>query len=131
MARVLVLLQTKDADVPKLQVRGTFSQKKKLWEVLGSCGGHQVGWKILDDVSEKQYDMSYGALCSRLRAIGRVTVLDGEGRRVFLIVETQKNALRDWDTGEEGKPVLNPVKDDEPEGEPEKEEKSDDQKEGK
>jgi hypothetical protein len=110
MARVLVLCQTKNPDVPKLQVRGTFSQKKKLWEVLGTCGGPQVGWKIVDDVSEKQYDLSYSTLCNRLRLTGRATILNAEGKKIFLVVNTEKNVLRDWDTGEDGKPVLNPVK---------------------
>ena len=116
MARALVLCQVKNSDVPKLQVRGTFSQKKKLWEVLGSCGGHQVGWKIFDDVAEKQYDMSYSALCNRLRLTGRATILNAEGKRIFLVVDTEKNVVRDWDTGEDGKPVANPAKDSEEEG---------------
>lgn len=107
MARSLVLCQVK---TDKLQVRGTFSQKKKLWEVLGGCG-HQVGWKVLDDVAGKEYDSTYANLCNRLRLVGRATVLNAEGQRIFLVVDTKVNELRDWDTGEDGKPVLNPVKD--------------------
>jgi len=112
MARALVLCQVK---TDKLQIRGTFSQKKKLWEALGGCG-HQVGWKVLDDVAGKEYDSTYANLCNRLRLVGRATILNAEGKRIFLVVDTKVNEIRDWDTGEDGKPVLNPVKDSEEEG---------------
>lgn len=124
MARALVLCQAKSHDSPKLQVRGVFTQKKKLWEALSGCG-HQIGWKVLDDVVGKEYDSTYTNLCNRLRLVGRATIINAEGERVFLVVDTQVNELRDWDTGEDGKPVLNPVKGvDEPEGAPANEEKS-------
>ena len=48
--------------------------------------------------------------------MGRATILDAEGKRIFLVVDTKVNEIRDWDTGENGKPVLNPVKDSEEEG---------------
>jgi hypothetical protein len=86
-----------------------------LWEALGGCG-HQVGWKVLDDVAGKEYDSTYANLCNRLRLVGRATILNAEGKRIFLVVDTKVNEIRDWDTGEDGKPVLNPVKDSEEEG---------------
>ena len=112
MARILVVCQAKTPGEPRLQVRGVFSQKKKLWEVLGI----QSDWKIVNDVTEKEYDATYAILCAQLRQVGRVSIVDANGRRIYFIVEGVKNELRGWDTDGAGNPVVNPVKGDEKEG---------------
>ena len=117
MARALVLCQVKNPETPKLQVRGVFSQKKKLWETIEKLAGDMTGWKNYDDVSEKDYDSTYATLCNRLRLIGRVTIKNTEGQRIFLIVDTKINEVRNWDTDEDGVLTINPVQGDEKEGE--------------
>jgi hypothetical protein len=91
-------------------IRGVFTQKKKLWEAVGKLAGEMKGWHVLDDVAGKSYEATYANLCNRLRLIGRATVTNPEGMRVFLIVDAQMNSVRDWDVDEEGKPQPNPIK---------------------
>jgi hypothetical protein len=109
MARALVLCQTRNPDTPKLQIRGVFTQKKKLWIAITSLAGDLTGWKIFDDVQAKEYDANYNSLCNRLRINGRTTIINPEGVRIFLVVDSQMNSLRDWDTDNENKPKLNPL----------------------
>ena len=110
MAKVTVILQSRQTGVSKGQVRGVFTQKKKLWTALEELAGSMAGKFIIDDVTEKEYDASYKSLCDRLRTVGRATILDVNKIREFLVVETNMNEARDWDTGDDGIPRLNPAK---------------------
>jgi len=90
-------------------IRGVFSQKKKLWDEMEKMAGPEAlsGMTVLDDVSGKEVPASYGALCDRLRVVGRAALLK-DGEREFQIVDAEMNKLRGWDIGEEG-PRCNPV----------------------
>lgn len=119
MAKVTVILQPRKAGSSKGGVRGVFTQKKKLWAALESLAGSLTGKFIIDDVTEKEYDATYKGMCDRLRTVGRATVLSAEKTREFLVIETNMNEVRDWDTSDDGVPRINPAKgaDDEKEGE--------------
>jgi hypothetical protein len=118
MARVIVLGQVKEGN-QKVQLRGVFTQKKKLWQAIETIAGPIQGKFILDDVSGKEYDATYANLCNRLRLIGRATLLGPDKQRECLIIESMLNEIRDWDTDENNNPKLNPVKgnEDDKEGE--------------
>lgn len=107
---MLVLCQTRSPESGKLQIRGIFTQKKKLWEVLGQLDPELERLVILDDVSGKKRDADYNKLCNVITTVGRATLLGQDGQRRFLVVSVTPNELRDWDTGDDGSPKLNPAK---------------------
>ena len=109
MAKVTVLAQCRSEQAGKLQLRGVFTQKKKLWEVLEPLATYPVNRKVVDDVTGKAYEFLYRCVCDRLRTVGRATILDKDGKRDLLIVETELNKLRDWDTGDDGIVKPNPA----------------------
>jgi hypothetical protein len=110
MAKVTVLAAIRSPSNKKLQLKGAFSQKKKLWEALEPMIPQPGNCKILDDVTGKTYDCNYNCLCGRLRTVGRASILDSQGQRQFFIIETNMNDVRDWDTGEDGNARLNPAR---------------------
>ena len=91
-------------------IRGVFTQKKKLWaameEVFAPASLEDL--TIVDDVSGRSVPASYGALCDRLRTIGRATFTAADGKREFQVIDAATNEVRDWDVDEEG-PKCNPV----------------------
>ena len=110
MAKVQVLGQ-RCRHGGKMLVRGVFTQKKKLWEAMEeSFSPHPLdSLVIVNDVSGSSVPASYGALCDRLRVLGRATFVAPDGRREFQVVDAVTNELRDWDVDEEG-PRCNPAK---------------------
>lgn len=110
---MLVLCQTRTPESERLQIRGIFTQKKKLWETLAELEPGLETLVLLDDVSGKKRDANYTKLCAVVATVGRATLLGQDGRRKFLIVSVVPNQLRNWDTDDDGKPQLNPVKKDE------------------
>ena len=88
-------------------IRGTFTQKKKVWEVLESLADLKV-LELYNDVTEKRTNLTYGGLCEMLRVNGRAAIVAADGNREFQIIDGETNVLRDWDVGEEGA-VCNPV----------------------
>ncbi len=108
MAKVLILGQRRSGESNRVQIRGVFSQKKKLWEQLESLADLNTA-KLLDDVTRKESKAKYNLLCGLIAKAGRVTIVDSNGDRQFIVWETETNQLRDWDTDEEG-PVYNPTK---------------------
>lgn len=109
MAKVTVLGQVRAAGVKRTQIRGVFTQKKKLWAALETIAGSLTGKFIVDDVTSKEYDATYSVLCNRIRTTGRATILNASKEKEYLIVETTTNEIRDWDTGDDGLPRLNPA----------------------
>jgi hypothetical protein len=89
-------------------IRGVFTQKIKLWNMIEELVESVDKLLIKDDFSDKTTPCTYNILCTRLRKIGRVTISDGEGP-LFQIVDASTNQLRDWDVDEEGEPKCNPV----------------------
>jgi len=109
MARVLVLAQRRLGCHPvRAMCRGVFTQKKKLWEVMEGIFAGLEDMRLLDDVTGKTGILKYGSLCSKLKTNGRAVIVDEEGSRVFLIIETEMNKVRSWDVNEQGDPVANP-----------------------
>ena len=108
MARVQVLGQRCPYG-GKMLIRGVFTQKKKLWVAMEEIAspGELSSMMVVDDVTGKELPASYGALCDRLRVVGRATVVK-DGEREFQVVDAETNLLRGWDVGEEG-PKCNPV----------------------
>jgi hypothetical protein len=64
---------------------------------------------LLDDVSGKQIQASYNGMCEKLRRAGRAIFLSQTGERVFLVLDSELNQLRDWDLDDQGKPRYNPI----------------------
>jgi hypothetical protein len=110
MAKVTILGQVRQSGGKRVQVRGVFTQKKKLWVALEKIAGSLIGKFFFDDVTSKEYDPTYSVLCNRLRITGRATILDEHKEKEFLVVETTTNEIRDWDTTEDGLPKCNPAK---------------------
>ena len=110
MARVLTLGQ-RCPHGDKMLPRGTFSQKKKIWEVLEQLTepAKPENLELLDDVTGKKTPATYGGLCEKLRTNGRASLVALDGVREFQIFEGEMNELRPWDVDEEGKPRCNPV----------------------
>lgn len=90
------------------QIRGVFSQKKKLWEGFFK-GQYETGHFLYEDTIDKTRDMTYNNLCNVLTNNGRVVIIDSEGERQAIIVAASENELRGWDNDESGTPVANPV----------------------
>lgn len=107
---MLILCQTRTPDTDRLQVRGAFTQKKKLWEAVSGIepGVGRGLFAVLNDVTGKAPQATLPRLCSTLASVGRATLVAPDGRRRFLVVECSSNKLRDWDTGDDGGPRLNP-----------------------
>ena len=114
MAKVLILGQRRSDESNRVQIRGVFSQKKKLWGELESLADLSTAM-LLDDVTRKESKAKYHLLCGLMTTAGRATILDSNGDRQFIVWETEMNQLRDWDTDDEG-PVYNPVKKEVPDG---------------
>lgn len=92
----------------RMMVRGVFTQKKLLWDALEDIV-HDIGsLTALDDVAGQEAQLSYKVLCDRIRKAGRLTITS-DGERLFLVVESPVNSLRDWDVNDEGEPRYNPV----------------------
>ena len=109
-------------------IRGSFSQKKKLWaaicQILAEAGiiteeemkqavegtGKLECMLLFDDITDKTTPAAYGALCDRLRVVGRATFVSTEtGQREFQVVDAMMNEIRDWDVDNEG-PRCNPIR---------------------
>jgi hypothetical protein len=118
MARMLILAQARtlaSAETGKVQVRGVFSQKKKLLTFLQSQELELDKMLLFDDVAGKDREFKYTTLCNIVSANGRAVIKDAAGRKQYLIVEAAVNAPRGWDTDENGNPVANPTKGDDDE----------------
>ena len=113
MALKLILAQVREvpADGRKtVQIRGVFSQKKKLWDIaILPQFPVQEGFAFYDDVTQKTKDMAYGNLCNMLTATGRLVILDRDGNRVAQMWSAVENDLRKWDTDENGVPIVNAI----------------------
>ena len=96
----------------KMLVRGTFTQKKKVWDALDNIaeefGIDLKALELFNDVTEKRTNLTYGGLCEMLRVNGRATIVAADGSREFQIIDGDTNVLRGWDVNDEG-PVCNPV----------------------
>jgi len=109
MARVCVLGQSHPT-LKKLMIRGTFTQRKKLWAAMESLATGKIAeMNIHDDMANTDVAASYEALCRKLSKAGRVTLMDTSGTRVFLVCETVMNEVRDWDATDTGELKLNPA----------------------
>lgn len=110
MPQKFIVAQTKVAgERTTTQIRGSFSQKKKLWDIVFTPLGWTSGHSLYDDVSKKVKDMTYGNLCNLLTNNGRAVVIGQASERVALIVSASENDIRPWDTDESGEAIPNPV----------------------
>jgi hypothetical protein len=109
MAKVQVLGQ-RCPHGDKMLIRGVFTQRKKLWEAmekaLKTCKLEDL--TIAEDISDKTYPASYKNLCNQLRLVGRASLVDADGSRVFQVVDAETNVIRGWDVDAEG-PRCNPL----------------------
>ena len=110
MAKVIVLFQRGSVKPRKMMLRGSFTQKKKVWEAFAEGFLEKKQSQFYDDVSEKRFDATYSRMCSLLAKIGRAWLVDtATGEPEVLFIETQMNELRSRDVDEEGRPRPNPV----------------------
>jgi hypothetical protein len=110
MARMIVMAQKGPGG--GMLVRGLFTQKKKLWEALEQLEPAMSSMVVFDDVSASESPVSYRKVCDMLRVNGRAVIALKGGDKEFLMIESEVNRLRDWDVGQDGVPVPNPVRDD-------------------
>ena len=121
MSQRFVFAQARDIPGQRrtIQIRGVFSQKKKLWEsaILTQFPKEQ-GYTLYDDVAKKSWEIDYGRLCILLTKMGRAVIVDRDGSRIVAIKALSDNEISNWDTDDMGEPVPNPVilKDGEQEG---------------
>lgn len=109
MAKVQILGQ-RCPHVGKMLIRGVFTQKVKLWNVIENIiQSDSITLMMKDDFTGALTLCTYNRVCKTLREVGRVTLTDEDGKPIFQIVDTETNQLRDWDVDEDGAPRCNPV----------------------
>jgi hypothetical protein len=117
MAKVIALW-VRSPDEKGCQYRGVFSQKKKLQEgIIEACGfkgdnpekAVAANCDISEDFTEKIIPYTYAGLCKQIKLTGRVFCVDKDGEPLFQAIESEMNAVRKWDIGEDGELVVNPV----------------------
>jgi hypothetical protein len=90
-------------------IRGTFSQKKLAWEAMEGLEPALASMVLYDDVKEAEGELSYRTMCIALKKNGRAVIARPGGNKEFLLTEGERNAIREWDVDEDGRPVPNPV----------------------
>lgn len=108
MAKVEILGQAHQDG--RMLIRGVFSQKKNLWDAIAECYPDNVENDLnLRDDEGKEVGANYARLCTALRKTGRATFFKKDGTRVFQVIESNMNQVREWDIDQDGNPVPNPV----------------------